>query len=638
MNKVKIFRILKDRKLLHFWIIGFFAFLWVVLRSGTNPKRLAYPCQQAAYPVAAAWFIAFISIFSGGVLLRRLLKLSIPVLLIVIGSWVFISYSRSLPLNYMSNFPVWEVSNSISDIFIYDNMPPTSGSLAAGNSSVPDAYLSDPAIDSLVQIMNNTGNFFYKSSNNPYGIIGSDDIVLIKANFQWRGRLGTNTDRIKGVVWKIINHPDGFTGEVLIVDNGSMQIQPGSIFGGINAYANNSEDRDQDIIDVVNVFKSKGYPVDFVIWDNLNPYIVSEYSFGDLDDGYIYNAETKVNYPKFRSPFGTYISVKHGIWNSNDNTYNKERFTIINMPVLKAHANGGATIAVKNWVGIMNQMHNSEWYGDLNTFHYDYVFGDYALPARVMDEIWPDLSILDATHTAIENNYDPNGSTVFTNTIMASVDPVALSWYAAKYILDPIALYDKVDPDYTGGAINHYGTVFNYWYNYLNNNTTRLVTKDADKISVFGRSMLNSGGFSPSPDITPTLIITPNISHGITTFKVIVRVTELNNLDTDGPITVNIPADPRWDLEEGYNASLEILNEMALNNSDWSYSRDETNHIFSSSVVIPAGGFSTFGFTIVFNPDTSRGLYTITSQVVPGSGGEIRSSNNADSERLDYFQ
>ena len=101
---------------------------------------------------------------------------------------------------------------------------------------------------------------------------------------------------------------------------------------------------------------------------------------------------------------------------------------------------------------------------------------------------------------------------------------------------------------------------------------------------------------------------------------------------------MNIPADSRWDLEEGYNSSLEIINEMALNNSDWTYSRDGTNHIFSSSVVIPAGNSSTFGFTIVFTPDTSRGLYTITSQVVPGSGGEIRSSNNADSERLDYFQ
>jgi len=31
-----------------YWIAGFAAFLWILLRSGTNPKRLTYPCQRAA--------------------------------------------------------------------------------------------------------------------------------------------------------------------------------------------------------------------------------------------------------------------------------------------------------------------------------------------------------------------------------------------------------------------------------------------------------------------------------------------------------------------------------------------------------------------------------------------------------------
>jgi hypothetical protein len=140
------------------------------------------------------------------------------------------------------------------------------------------------------------------------------------------------------------------------------------------------------------------------------------------------------------------------------------------------------------------------------------------------------------------------------------------------------------------------------------------------------------------PDITPTLIVSPNISHGIATIDVIIRVTELNNVNTDGSITVNIPADGRWEIEEGYNPLLEVLNETVLDNNEWFYTRGETNHIFTSSTVIPAGGHSRFGFTIVFNPDTSRGYHAVTSQVIPGSGGEMRGSNNTDSERLDYFQ
>jgi len=141
-----------------------------------------------------------------------------------------------------------------------------------------------------------------------------------------------------------------------------------------------------------------------------------------------------------------------------------------------------------------------------------------------------------------------------------------------------------------------------------------------------------------APDLATTLIVTPNISHGITIFDVIIKITELNSVNTNGNISVNIPVDSRWTLDGGFDNTLTILDGMPLNNDDWSYSSDATNHSFSSSVPIAAGGYSTIGFSITFNPDTNRGLYTITSQLVSGSGGEERATNNADSERLDYFQ
>jgi chitodextrinase len=220
------------------------------------------------------------------------------------------------------------------------------------------------------------------------------------------------------------------------------------------------------------------------------------------------------------------------------------------------------------------------------------------------------------------------------STSFTSIDAVTLSWNASS---DNVAV--------TSYNVYRNGTLLGSTseLSYTDNTLTECneYTYSVSAFDAAGNESEQSQGLDVSnchPDLTPTLIVTPNISHGITTFYVIVRVTELNNVNTDGQITVNIPADVRWDLDEGYNTSLEVLNETALNNSDWTYSRDETNHIFSSSVVIQAGGFSTLGFTIVFNPDTSRGLYTVTSQLVSGSGGEIRSSNNADSERLDYFQ
>lgn len=140
------------------------------------------------------------------------------------------------------------------------------------------------------------------------------------------------------------------------------------------------------------------------------------------------------------------------------------------------------------------------------------------------------------------------------------------------------------------------------------------------------------------PDVTPTLQVNPNIMHGITTFNLVVRITELNNVDTDGIITVTIPKDPRWILADGFVTSLTELGGAQLNNSAWSYSEGAVNHIFTTSTIINAGGYLNFGFSVTFDPGSTRGLYTITSQVESGSGGEIRVSNNVDSEKIDYFQ
>ena len=37
------------------------------------------------------------------------------------------------------SLPTWEVNNPISKVFVMDEIPPTAGSLAAGDSTVPNA-------------------------------------------------------------------------------------------------------------------------------------------------------------------------------------------------------------------------------------------------------------------------------------------------------------------------------------------------------------------------------------------------------------------------------------------------------------------------------------------------------------------
>lgn len=140
------------------------------------------------------------------------------------------------------------------------------------------------------------------------------------------------------------------------------------------------------------------------------------------------------------------------------------------------------------------------------------------------------------------------------------------------------------------------------------------------------------------PDITPTLLVSPNISHGSTSFNIIIRITELNSINTSGTITVRIPKDLRWTIPGGFDENLTTLNGITLMNSDWSYTSDVSYHIFTSGSSIQASGYANLGFSIMFNPDVNRGVYSITAHISSISGGESRSSNNVDAERLDYFQ
>lgn len=139
------------------------------------------------------------------------------------------------------------------------------------------------------------------------------------------------------------------------------------------------------------------------------------------------------------------------------------------------------------------------------------------------------------------------------------------------------------------------------------------------------------------PDLTPIITAIPNIMQGNTVFNLSVRVTELNSINTNGLITVKIPKDSRLSFYEPYNPNRTMLGTIPVNNSDWSFSEDATYYIFTSTEAIQAGGFSTFGFVAQFDPGQTKGVYTVTSQIESGSGGEIRIDNNVDSEKLDYF-
>jgi hypothetical protein len=226
-------------------------------------------------PIAAGWILSLTALLGGTLLLRTIARYSSVGAMVVAVVWFSLTSVdfTNADVRTFDPLPVWEVPNPISTLFVMESIPPTIGTLAAGDSTVPNAYLRDPAIDTLMLMMAAKGIHLHNTASHPNGIVHSNDVVIIKGNFQWWSRSSTSADRIKGLIRQILIHPSGFTGEIMVCDNTQGY--------EVDDDDNNSEDPNQSIVDVVNTFRAKGYPVSVTDWDNMFSAVASEYSTGD---------------------------------------------------------------------------------------------------------------------------------------------------------------------------------------------------------------------------------------------------------------------------------------------------------------------------------------------------------------------
>lgn len=448
----------KDKK--HIYKMALLAaasLVWLIVRTGRKPSRIVYPCQKAAVANIHVFFVMLVAPllelrgsrnkFSHLLSPRTVGTLALVTFLLVAFEAVPITLDSSLRLNsnpyvQLTLTPQFASSSGASDLFIVQNASGSEGS-------------TDTAFSTLLQLMENHSLSFYKTSNHPKGLIARDDVVLIKVNSQWPQRGGTNTDLLKSIIMAIVNHPEGFVGEIVVADNGQ-----GS--GSLDRTESNAFNHSQSMKKVVDMFPSNN--VSTWLWDNIRTVSVGEYSQGDFTDGYVVNStensftHVKVSYPKFKTKYGTYISFKFGIWSNTTNTYNSEKLKIINVPVLKSHSTYGVTACVKHYMGVPSQA--------LTGTHS--VIGDGALATIMAEARFPVLNILDA----IWINPIPMGNTgcgpetsyadaSFTNIIGASIDPVALDYWMSKQVLMPAATErgyanSSLDPNNPSGIYHQY--------------------------------------------------------------------------------------------------------------------------------------------------------------------------------------
>ena len=310
-------------------------------------------------------------------------------------------------------------------------------------------------LDTVLSLFSSCERPFYQSDTTrdlltgPTGIIHADDVVVIKVNGQGCYRGATNTDVLRGLIQRIIEHPDTFSGEIVIVENGQgrgsfdCDQDPGELGPGVHA---NAVDHSQSFNAVVSMF-SGVTRISAYLLDTIRSVGVTE---GDQTrDGYV--AFGTVTYPKITTPFGTKINLKNGIWNG---AAYEDRLRLINVPVLKDHGGAQVTGALKHSYGL----HSMEL-APFGTSPYHYL--DLG---KTTGTIWSairraDLHVLDAIH--VVKSGGPGCETYseslapHTATLLASVDPVALDVVASKYVLYPATGDARHHPDNAGRLKNY---------------------------------------------------------------------------------------------------------------------------------------------------------------------------------------
>jgi len=272
--------------------------------------------------------------------------------------------------------------------------------------------------------MNSHGLPFY-AQNGSIGIIEKDDVVIIKVNSQWNERGGTNSDLVKALVRAILNHPQGFAGEVIIADNGQASTARRAV--GQPELCSKQRRRQSPIHAGGGRFFPGPKGIDLSL-DRITNKKVGEYADGDMTDGYILSgppdAQTKiaVTYPKFQTKYGTYISFKKGIWDAVNGSYNSRRLKVLNVPVLKTHVIYGVTACIKHYMGVGSDRLSREAGGRAHN-----CVGSGGMGTEMAQTRFPDLNILDA----IWINANPSGgpTPLTTKPIKpASLPQASIQW------------------------------------------------------------------------------------------------------------------------------------------------------------------------------------------------------------------
>jgi hypothetical protein len=178
---------------------------------------------------------------------------------------------------------------------------------------------------------------------------------------------------------------------------------------------------------------------------------------------------TIMTYPIIKTDKGTTIDFKNGVWEKG--SYTGQPLCFINFAALNHHSTYcGMTSAIKNYMGITDLSGGSDPNNggrltkDYHNFH-SFPFNKWSpgpSPGMLGEEIGTfmntirraDLNITTAEWVGLSSRTDP--PVVHTKAVLASTDPVALDYHAARYILFPNSNLAIHNPDNQKGPLCPY--------------------------------------------------------------------------------------------------------------------------------------------------------------------------------------
>jgi hypothetical protein len=321
-------------------------------------------------------------------------------------------------------------------------------------------------------------------------IIGSEDVVVIKANVQWWNQGAPNLAALKALVDLIMNRSGSFKGEVILAENCHRGPSPWKYAGWANHFDRNSDlPKVSNMNQLIGLLKGRyGEQFSSCQWIDVDSqgrrvfgpsegcgYVYCDGSGGEplisCDNGARgedYRA-TVMTYPIFKTDKGTVIDLKNGIWERGSYTGQPLRF--INFAALNHHGTYcGATSAIKNYLGVTDlsggpDPNDGGWLTKNYYNFHSFPFNKWA-PGPVSGMLGTeigvflktirkaDLNITTAEWVGLASRTEP--PVARTRAVLASTDPVALDCHATKYLLYPNSRASIHNPDDEKSPLHQY--------------------------------------------------------------------------------------------------------------------------------------------------------------------------------------